>query len=60
MDEEKVKKEIWGTLGNLNGIRYQTMSLSKYLIYCDNGSVVMWENVLLLGKNEIFSVKNAS
>lgn len=36
------------------------MSLSKYLIYCDNGSVVMWENVLLLGKNEIFSVKNAS
>ena len=36
------------------------MSLNKYLIYCDNGSVVMWENVLLLGKNEIFSVKNAS
>ena len=58
MDGENIKKEIWGTLGNLNGTRYQ-MSLNQYLTYCDNGSVVMQENVLL-GKNEIFRVKNAS
>lgn len=60
MDGEKIKKEIWGTLGNLNGTRYQMMSLNQYLTYCDNSSVVMWENVLLLGKNEIFRVKSGS